>query len=224
MLISVIIPTLNEEHNLGRLLDRLLAAGAWHNVEVLVADGGSTDHTMQIARDRGIRVLRSARPGRAIQMNLAAEHAAGEVLYFVHGDTLPPNSFASDIHRAIGEDFDLGCYRFRFESNRRLLKINSFFTRFDRAWCRGGDQSLFIKKKVFQDLEGYREHFVIMEDFDLLRRARKKYHFKLMTQEILVSPRKYEDNHYLQVQFANLVVFNMFRFGMAPQLIFGDLS
>jgi hypothetical protein len=114
----------------------------------------------------------------------------------------------------------MGCYRFKFDSGNPLLKINGFFTRFSSMWSRGGDQSLFIKKSVFNSLRGYQEEYVIMEEFDLLRRARnKKYAFIVMPKDIVVSARKYDENNYFRVQIANLVVFNMFRFGYEPQRI-----
>ena len=84
-------------------------------------------------------------------------------------------------------------------------------------WCRGGDQSLFIKSKVFNALGGYKEEYVIMEEYDLLRRAVDQYRFKLIPKDIIVSARKYKDNNYLRVQFANLIVFNMFKMGYEPQ-------
>lgn len=219
MSISVIIPTLNEDQNIGRLLDQLAKAAVGNPIEIMVVDGGSKDRTKELVQAAEVTFIQSSQGGRAKQMNLGVEHASGEILYFVHGDTLPPVSFVNDIQQAVTEGYDMGCYRFKFEDDHFLLKINAFFTRFNRSWCRGGDQSLFIKKSVFNQLGGYKEQFVIMEDFELLRRAAGKFRFKVMAQDILVSARKYHTNNYFQVQLANLVVFNMFRFGFQPELI-----
>ncbi len=217
MLISVIIPTLNEAANIGRLLSRLTSYG--QGVEILVVDGGSSDATVDIASKYGVTVLESEAPGRAVQMNYGVRKSRGEILYFVHGDTLPPTTYANDIRLAIEEGNDMGCYRFKFETSSILLKINAYFTRFNKDWCRGGDQSLFIRRSVFLQLGGYEEKYVIMEDFELLRRAGSRFRFQVMPAEILVSARKYQGNNYLQVQLANLVVFNMFKFGYEPQRI-----
>lgn len=219
MKLSVIIPTLNEQDNISRLLHRLLEGSKKADTEIIVVDGKSEDDTLSIASSFGIKTLICPTPGRAHQLNLGALEANSDLLYFVHGDTLPPLSFYSDIEKALKLGYDLGCYRFRFESSSFLLRINSYFTRFNRMWCRGGDQSLFVKRSVFEALEGFKTDYVIMEDFDFLRRARRQYRFCIMPKDILVSARKYENNSYLRVQLANLIVFNMFRIGYQPRQI-----
>ncbi len=216
--ISVIIPTLNERQNLERLLPLLRSQLRDGQIHLLVVDGGSTDGTVEYVESLGVPVERTVR-GRAIQMNAGARMTDGEVLYFVHGDTLPPATFTQDISQAIAEGYALGCYRFAFDQPDTLLKINAYFTRFQRSWCRGGDQSLFIQRYVFEELGGFDESFVIMEDFDLMRRASGRYPFKIMPKDIVVSARKYRDNSYFRVQLANLVVYNMFRLRYPPPRI-----
>jgi rSAM/selenodomain-associated transferase 2 len=219
MRVSIIIPTLNEAGNIAQLLSRLTETSSEYLEEIIVVDGGSTDDTCQIVRKLGVKVMNCPKRGRAFQMNVGAHHSSGDVLYFIHGDTLPPTTYLEDIGTALGDGHDMGCYRFKFDGKRWLLRINSFFTRYNKSWCRGGDQSLFVKKEVFNALGGYREDYVIMEDFELLRRAVGKYRFCVMPKEIIVSDRKYKTNNYLQVQLANLIVFNMFKRGYAPQKI-----
>jgi len=96
MKISVIIPVINEAENLKKLLPILTR----QEVEVIVVDGGSNDDSMAIGQYYGAEVTRSSK-SRALQMNKGAEIATGDVLYFVHADSLPPTSFASDIRRAV---------------------------------------------------------------------------------------------------------------------------
>ncbi len=220
MQLSVIIPTLNEADNIDELLTSLSGVTLGENVEIIVVDGQSDDATLlNCSKFDHVKVISTDR-GRAHQMNRGADCAKGEVFYFLHADTRPPDSFCDDITRAFEEGFEMGSYRFRFDSPKGLLKINNFFTRFNKMWARGGDQSLFITRAAFEALHGYREEYVIMEEYDLLRRAKESgFRFKLIPKEILVSARKYEANHYLKVQIANLVVFNMFRFGYEPQRI-----
>ncbi len=213
--LSIVIPTLNEAQNIGKLLDRLHENSDSDEVEIIVADGGSSDGTPQIASSKGAKVVSSER-GRAVQMNAGAAAATSEILYFVHADTLPPPNFMSHIRQALEQNFQLGCFRFQFDSDKWLLKINSFFTRFDRPWCRGGDQTLFVTKAVFDEFDGYRNDFLIMEEYDFLERVRQKYSFKIMADDVLVSARKYEKNTWLQVQIANFSVFRMYRKGV-PQ-------
>lgn len=100
--ISVIIPTLNEASCLGRTLRQLslLEPAAW---EVLVVDGGSEDETVAIAQEAGVRVLSSQERGRAAQMNRGAEAATGEVLCFLHADTLVPDDVVAVIERTLAD-------------------------------------------------------------------------------------------------------------------------
>ena len=217
MKVSVIIPTLNEAENLPLLLERLQEGGAEALTEIIVVDGGSSDATCTLAKDGGALVLKSRKKGRAPQMNYGARQAQGDILYFVHGDTLPPRSYLENIKAALAEDFPVGCFRYQFDSPRWLLKINAYFTRFDRIWCRGGDQSLYIRREVFEALQGFREDYQIMEDFEFILRVRKEHKFKIIPENMIVSARKYHTNSYLRVQIANFVVFNMFRWGYSQE-------
>ena len=217
--ISVIIPTWNEEENIEKLIDYLWSIPMGREVEIMVIDGGSTDKTVEILQKKGVEVKISPRKGRAAQLNYGASLATGNILHFIHADTLPPASCFLDVLEALGEGYDLGCFTYEFDSKFPLLKLNGFFTRFDIMWCRGGDQTLFIKKEVFEDIGRFREDYVIMEDFEILKRARKKYAFKIIKKNAIISDRKYKKNSYMRVQVANLIAFNMFRFGYAPQKI-----
>ena len=148
-------------------------------------------------------------------MNEGAAAANGEILYFVHADSRPPNEFLGDIFQAFDEGFDMGCFRFKFNSSNRLLKINSYFTRFDREMFRGGDQTLFVKKMDFSVLGGYNASLRIMEEYDFLRKARRELKFKIIPKDVLVSARKYEENSYFRVNLANLVVFTSYKWGVS---------
>lgn len=219
MFLSIIIPTLNEAKHIGRLIDLIQANAQQGEYEVLVVDGGSQDETVAIASSMGVIVHENCGRGRAIQMNYGAQKAKGEILYFVHGDTLPVASFVADIKQALAEGFPVGCYRYRFDSPRLLLKINAYFTRFNRLWCRGGDQTLFIKRDLFEELKGFRSDFPIMEEYEFLERVMKRYPFKIIPKSMIVSARKYDNNHYLKVQVANFVAFNMYRLRFPPAKI-----
>ncbi|HKK79895.1 MAG TPA: TIGR04283 family arsenosugar biosynthesis glycosyltransferase [Phaeodactylibacter sp.] len=217
MTASIIIPTLNEAQNIERLLDRLSAGADERLLQIIVADAGSEDGTLTVAQKKGATPLCCPKPGRACQMNHAVKHSQGEVLYFVHADTLPPISYLDDIEQAVNEGFPIGSYQSRYDTDRLLLKLNAFFTRFDFAWCRGGDQSIFITRQVFEEFEGYPESFKIMEEYELIKQIRRKYPFKIMPKATLISARKYDDNSYLRVQLANLIVFNMYRLGCSQE-------
>lgn len=217
MKVSVIIPTYNEEESIGKLLNYLKEFGDDRLLEIIVVDGGSEDRTVETAQKNGIDCFISKKKGRAAQMNTGSRHSSGSLLYFVHADSFPPQTYLDDLSTAIAEGYEAGCYRFRFDSDRFLLKINSWFTRFDRLMCRGGDQTLFITRSLFEKLGGFREDFLIMEDYDLIRKIQQETPFKIIPKEVIVSARKYDKNPYLKVNLANLVVFMMYFCGARQQ-------
>jgi hypothetical protein len=152
-------------------------------------------------------------------MNAGWKASSGSVLYFVHADTLPPSSYLDDIEKELEQGTDLGCYRFLFNSKRPVLRFNSFMTRFNALSFRGGDQTLFVKRNVFEDLNGYDESYEIMEEYDLLIRANKRFKFSIIPKDVKVSARKYEHNSYFRVNVANVVAFTMFRLNCSASAI-----
>jgi rSAM/selenodomain-associated transferase 2 len=219
MKISIIIPTINEENNLSDVLS-LLLSNPYKDMEVIVVDGGSSDTTRDIAQGfDSVKLVISEVKSRAVQMNLGAQHATGDVLYFVHADARPPESFPDDIAGCLKKGNDLGCYRFKFDRNTLMLRFNAWWTRFPFMFCRGGDQTLFIRKETFTELGGFNEEYSIMEDFDFIRRAKKKFKFSIIPKDVIVSARKYSTNSYLRVNMVNLWSYWMFMLSASPAYI-----
>ncbi|MBX9733901.1 MAG: TIGR04283 family arsenosugar biosynthesis glycosyltransferase [Chitinophagaceae bacterium] len=217
MKISIIIPTYNEAENIGKLIDHLLSAIQQKDTEIIISDGGSADSTTTIANRLGVIVHVSTKKGRAAQMNEGASVANGDVLYFVHADTFPPTGFINDIEKAINMGYDMGRYQTRFNSSSLLLQLNAFFARFDWEVCYGGDQTMFITKKAFNDLGGFDNSMLIMEEFEFVKRARQKYQYTILQNKALVSARKYNNNSWLTVQRANARIVNMYKHGASQQ-------
>ena len=217
MHLHIIIPVVNEAENLRRLLpylrEELNGRGS-----ITVACGGSTDDTAAVmAANPDVRLLSCTRCGRAQQMNEAAGDSQDptDVFYFVHADTRPPEGFVDDITEAVAAGYPVGCYRFRFDTWHPLLKINAFFTRFNWLPGRGGDQSLYVTREVFEQLEGFRD-MKIMEDYDIIQRVwAADIPFRIIPRAITVSARKYRANNWLRVQLANWKVFRMYKAGAA---------
>ncbi len=218
-MISIIIPTFNEVDFIGPLIRHLRDSGGEHVADIIVVDAGSTDDTVAVARELNAQVVMSPQKGRAVQMNLGADMAKGDVLYFVHADSLPPSSFVTDIVEEVSQGYEIGCFRFCFRSKKVMLKFNAYCTRFDRIMCRGGDQTLFITQQLFRNLGGYQNDFVIMEDYDLIIRARKVAKFKIIPKDVSVSARKYDDNGYLRVNLANFTIFMLYFMGFSQQTL-----
>lgn len=211
MKLSVIIPTLNEELFIGRTVQTILTHKTEDvDLEIIVVDGGSQDDTVKIASKFGARVIETPKRGRASQMNLGASHAKHEHLYFVHADVQVLPSYVSDLQEVLMKNGKIACYRFQFDKDSPSLRFNAYFTRFNRMFCRGGDQTLFITKEFFESLGRFDETFVIMEDFDLIRRARRKSKFHIIPKSVIVSARKYKNNSYFRVNVANLLAYWMF--------------
>ncbi len=218
--LSVIIPTLNEETNISQLLDLLYKNKSQITKEIIVADGGSTDRTKQIAAEGGATVLECNVKRRSMQMNMGAQQCSGDILWFVHADCFPPSTFEKDILEAVYSGYPVGCYRYKFRTRKRLLRINTFFNRFPFLFCRGGDQTLFITREVFNKLNGFREDFMIMEDYDIISRAKKYYSFYIIPKYCFVSDRKYKLNSFLRVNFANVLVYNMYSIGFRQTILY----
>ncbi|MEO6819726.1 MAG: glycosyltransferase, partial [Ginsengibacter sp.] len=119
-MISIIIPTFNEEKNIEKLVSYLKEHGEDLISDIIVSDGGSSDLTISEAARAGASVFTSPQKGRAAQMNFGASLSKGTILYFVHADTFPPLNFADDILKAIAKGYDFGRFRTRFDSSSFL--------------------------------------------------------------------------------------------------------
>lgn len=216
MKLSIIIPTLEEGVYIEKLVRYCFAHKNGHDIEVIVADADSEDDTVLKAASAGAIIIQCPEKGRAAQMNFAAGFAKGDVFYFVHADSFPPTTFADDISKAIHNGYALGRYRTQFDTTNLLLKMNAFFTRFDLFMCYGGDQTLFIQKKLFDSIKGFNQKMLIMEEYDLVERARQKGKYRIFPGKVLISTRKYSNNSWLRVQKANYKVIQLYKKG-APQ-------
>ncbi|WP_026976469.1 TIGR04283 family arsenosugar biosynthesis glycosyltransferase [Flavobacterium tegetincola] len=213
MYLSIIIPTFNEALSIAKIILHLQKNLKGQDYEIIISDGASTDGTIAIAKELGVKTLISEVKGRAGQMNFGVQNAVGDVYFFVHADSLPNPYFFELIKNAIAKNYDCGSFRTQFDSNRFLLKINAFFTRFNYLFFRGGDQGIFITKTLWNQIGSFNEEMFIMEDYDFIQRLWERGNFKLIPKSTLISARKYEQNSYLTVQLANLKIVKMYKKG-----------
>ena len=212
MRVSVIIPSLNEAERIGATIDAALAAGA---AEVIVADGGSSDATIEIARERGVRVI-TGEQMRARQLNRGAEAASHEALIFLHADTLLPAGAADAVVEAL-EHHVFGGFRVRFIERTLALRCAEAMinvrTRFTR--CPWGDQAQFIRRASFT---GFRE-IAIMEDYELAVRMKHIGPTVLLPLEVRTSGRRFLEKGLVRTSALNWWIIASYRVGVNPETL-----
>lgn len=204
--ISIIIPTLNEAANIHKLLLHLINNSTTENItDILVIDGQSSDQTQtivqQLALENNAIKLYPSTKGRAKQMNLGAQKATGNILYFLHADSFPPKDFDKAILNNTDANKLAGCFRMKFDSNHWWLRLAGWLTQFNNKACRGGDQSLFITKELFEKLGGFNEKYTIYEDQDFINKLYQIKEFTVIQQWITTSSRRYECNGIWKLQY-----------------------
>lgn len=183
-MISIIIPTYNEEKIIEKRLKSLLKLSG--DYEIIVADS-SDDNTYEVAK-KYVKVVRSEK-GRGVQMNKGAREAKGDILLFLHLDTLLRKGSLERIDVAIKNDYVGGRFVLNFNSTKLIFRFISFFTKSDIFRLYYGDQAFFCRKDVFEKINGYKD-VKIMEDIDFYNRLRKKGKVKVIKEPVVTSSRR----------------------------------
>ncbi len=184
--------------------------------EVIVVDGGSTDGTVEEARQGGARVLRSVK-GRAVQMNVGAAAATTDQLYFLHAETLPPADFAALITEGFEQGAVAGCFRLSFDHDHWFMRANCWFTRFDVQAFRYGDQSLFVRKEVFDRAGGFDERLIIFEDNEIVRLLKRYGPFKILRASVRTSARKFLVNGVYRMHAIFYLMYFLYQAGWSQE-------
>jgi rSAM/selenodomain-associated transferase 2/rSAM/selenodomain-associated transferase 1 len=190
--VSVIIPTRNEEEHIQATLD---VAQAAEDVEIIVVDGGSSDHTVELAQDYGVNTCESS-GGRSGQMNAGAKRASGEILLFLHADTLLPVGWREQVIRALeSPDVSGGAFRLRVGSDLLSLRIIEALANFRSSRLRlpYGDQAIFLRRDIFLKIGGF-SNIPIMEDVELVHKLRKLGRLTTLSIPVVTSDRRWR--HY----------------------------
>ena len=218
--ISVIIPVLNEQELVVPQYNAIREASSSNGLlEIIYVDGGSTDQTLTRLGGLNARALKSTR-GRALQMNLGAKEANGDILYFLHADTLPPKGFDQVIIDACNKGITAGCFRMKFDSPSWFLGFFAWFTRFNPWLCRGGDQSLFINREQFNSNKGFNEDYMVYEDLEFIGRLYQRSKFQVLPQNVITSARKYNQLGKYRLQFHFAVIHLKNYLGASPEAIY----
>ena len=189
--ISIIVPVLNEAPLIGEFLRHLGERAP--DAEIVVADGGSNDGTVDLARPLADQVLATPR-GRALQMNAGATAATGEVLWFLHADSLLPPTPLDDIRAALADPLLAGgCFRIRIPSSHAIYRVSDSLGNLgvDVFRIALGDHGIFCRRAAFEAVGGYPQ-VPVMEDAEFYRRLRRVGAVRQLRSVIQTSPRRYQ--------------------------------
>ena len=221
MEMTVVIPTLDEELSVGGCLE---SVGIHKEIEVIVSDGGSSDRTRELARNRGVRVVTGAR-GRGSQLNLGATSTSSNKLLFLHADCRLPEGWMPVLSRILDdEDVSLACFRLRTLPSRisepstlHRLWLRVFDLRSRGLGLPYGDQGFAVRREVFESAGRFPE-IPLMEDVSFARSCRKLGRVQYLRQEVITTARRVEREPFKTTLL--LATFpTLFRLGVDPRTL-----
>ncbi|TLY24260.1 MAG: glycosyltransferase [Nitrospirae bacterium] len=221
MTITVVIPTLNEEAVLPRTLS--LTAGLGFD-ELIVVDGGSHDRTreivtaLRVTRDASPVTLLTAPPGRAKQMNAGGTSSKGDVLLFLHADTSLPSDARQAVEQALEDPACVGGrFDMRYERDSGLGWLISRMMNLRSRWTgiATGDQAIFVRRSVFEQLGGYSD-LPIMEDVDFTRRLKRTGLIAALQSKVTTSYRRWDTRGPLRTILLMWILRFLYWIGISP--------
>ena len=217
--ISIIIPVYNEAKHLDKLFSNIEFLR--DKCEIIFVDGGSYDGTQDGILERGGNVIVAPQKGRANQMNYGAKNSTGDILWFLHADSVVPAMSFDQIQDVLDAGYKIGCFPIEFDSSHLFMTIHAWLSNF-RVQSRSvafGDAGIFLTRALFEELGGYAD-IPLMEDYQLSIDIKKLGLTIGMTKEkIITSQRRYIKNGPLKTMWKMQVLQHQFRQGHDIQKI-----
>ncbi len=213
ILFSIIIPTFNEEDYILKCIDSIKSNST--EAEIIIADGGSSDKTIEIAKNAGCTITSNPR-GRGTQLNDGADYANGEILIFLHADSQLSNNALDIINKYfIEKNNKVGTFRVKFDTNKLSHKLIEFTSRFDSVFTSFGDQGIIVNRNFFYKLNGFPD-WSLFEDVKFFQVARKKTSILSIPSHIITSNRRFKENGLLKQKLLNAYLMIQYLFGVSP--------
>lgn len=210
--LAIVVPSLNEEGALRRNLPAALAAAD----EVVVSDGGSTDGSLEVARELGARVV-CGPSGRGGQLNRGAAAAEADILLFLHADTTLPPGAAEAVREAVGNGAAGGAFLVRFDVDRPLQRLGARLINLRTRLVRLplGDQAQFATRRELERLGGYRD-WPILEDLDFALRLRRTGRMAVLDGPVTTAARRFLEQGTVRTVATNWLIWILFLLGVSP--------
>jgi rSAM/selenodomain-associated transferase 2 len=217
MRVSIIVPTLNEQTRISTTLRKLLQLAG--GKEIAVVDGGSKDRTLELARAEGVRTINAPR-GRGPQMHAGVMETTGDVLWFVHADTIPPSEALEDIRTALADPEVVGGnFGLLFGGpSRAARQLTAIYPSLQRLGLCYGDSGMFVRREVYEKIGGFRP-LPLFEDLDLLRRLRRAGRFVHLPQRMVTSSRRFENENFIVVWLQWTALQVLYWCGISPHIL-----
>lgn len=211
---SVIIPTYNAERSIEQCIRTVRHYAP--DVEIIVSDGGSSDRTIEIVGNLNVTVVLSLK-GRGIQLNEGARQAAGEVLFFLHADTLiTPMVFKTIQEYFMDKKLKVAKFCLTFDKKDRLLSLYTRLARIDSLWTSFGDQGIVVAKDLFEKLGGF-PNYPLLEDVEFFRKARRYSRVHTLPASVITSAERFVKNGLVRQQLFNARIILKYLCGVSPQ-------
>jgi rSAM/selenodomain-associated transferase 2 len=214
-MISIIIPTLNEEKTIANTIKNL--KNLIGDKEIIVVDGGSSDNTV-LEASKYVNVVKS-KMGRSFQMNTGANIAKGDILWFVHSDSIIQENSLIQIENAINKGYIGGGFHLYFyDLNTKFMKFVQVTSNMRGKFLKliYGDQGIFVRKDVFERLGGFPQ-IEIMEDWEFSLRIKKHGKTCLINTPIGTSARRFKKGGELKTLLLMHKLKILYTLGVSPK-------